>query len=206
MKRLLLLLTIVACDDKKPAEATPTPTPAPGRTFEPMLTEDMVAPAAKRLVLGVATVAEVAAAFGVGEIAKDKSLGGTARVEFNDKPAVRMKLPAKDGLVEGEAWFQPIANGQLRMTRLALLAKASGNCEWIGKIVASLPNTTRRPGSNRVFGKEGNGYGLTAGTTDGTAPIGIECHPSERDGVAVESLSYTIEDSGGVSMMVQENP
>jgi hypothetical protein len=200
---LVLALLTFACSEDSAAAPAPAPAAEAGPKYEPMMTKELVPPAAKGLVLGVATEKDVTAAFGAGEIVKDKSLGGTAKVEYGEKPAIQIALPAKDDVVSGEAWLVPDAGGEPKLARLSLVVKSAGNCEWITANVGKHDAAKRRPGSNRVFGKKGDS---TAGSVDGTIPVGIECNPSTRDGVAVESLDYSLEPGGKRSMLVNENP
>lgn len=205
MTRLFLaaLVLFVACKSDAPASSASTPAPT---VYEPKLAAELVPPAAKGLVLGVASDEDVVKAFGAGETKKDKSIGGAIVVQYNDKPAMHIDLPAKDEVLEGEAWLVPDGDGKPRLQLLALTLKAGETCKWIETNVAKDEATKRRPGSNRVYGKDGNGFELTAGTSDGSAPVGISCHGSNRDGVAIESIEYSIESERGRSMMMNENP
>lgn len=199
----LSLLVLAACDE---AGSAATPTTPSGPKYTPVMTAELVPPALKKLVLGVATDTELVAAFGPGEVVKDKSLGGTAKVQYADKPALRITLPARDDVLEGEAWFVPDADGKHRLQRLWIVLKTTDTCAWIESHVGSLPGSTKRPGSNRKFGGTKGGLSYTAGSTDGSQAVGIECNASERDGVARESLTYALESESGSSMMVQMDP
>lgn len=193
-------LFAAACDGNEPAAPAPAPE---GPKYEPKLAKELVPPAAKGLVLGVATQKEVAAAFGEGAIAKDKSLGGTAEVEYGDAKAMRIMLPAKDDVLGGEAWLVPDAGGEPKLSRLSLSLKTPGTCKWIEDNVGKHEAAKKRPGSNRVFGKNGE---YTAGNHDGTIPVGVDCHTVTRDGVAQENLEMSLEPGGNRSMKVNENP
>jgi len=196
---LVLALLASACSE----ESAAAPAPAPGPEYAPRLTKELVAPAAKGLVLGVATEKDVTAAFGAGEIVKDKSLGGTAKVLYNEAAAVRITLPAKDDVVKGEAWFAADGGGEPKLQRLELVMKKNDSCKWIETNVGSVDGTTRRPGSNRSYGPGKGGGSYTAGTPDGAKAVGIDCHPSIRDQTAIETLSYAIEGKNGTSSSVQ---
>lgn len=198
---LVLALLAPACSDE--SAATPAPAADSGPAYAPKLTQELVAPAAKGLVLGVATEKDVTAAFGAGEIVKDKSLGGTAKVLYNEAAAVRITLPAKDDVVQGVAWLAAEGAGEPKLQRLELVMKKNDSCKWIETNVGSVDGTTRRPGSNRKFGPGKGGGSYTAGTPDGTKAVGIDCHPSIRDETAIETLSYAIEGKNGTSSSVQ---
>lgn len=199
---LVLFVLCAACKSEAPASSASTPAPT---VYEPKLSAELVPPAAKGLVLGVATDEDVVKAFGAGETLKDKSIGGTIVVQYNDKPALHIDLPAKDEVIAGEAWLVPDGDGKPRLSMLSLTTKAADTCKWIEANVAKHEASKRRPGSNRVYGKDGNGFELTAGTTDGSAPVGVSCHGGNRDGVATESIEYSIESASGRSMMMNRN-
>jgi hypothetical protein len=194
---LLLLLVASACSQKGGDSGT--------AQYEPKLTAELLPPAAKGLVLGSATDADVAAAFGAGETKKDKTIGGKIVVQYNDKPAMHLDLAVKDDVVYGEAWFVPDDAGKLRLHRLELQLKTTSTCAWLKTNVGKIEATKRRPGSNRKYGADGRGLEYTAGSPDGTQPVSIECHPTTRDGVEVEVLDYSLETSKGRSMMMNEN-
>jgi len=200
--RLLLALGLLVLACEPESASAPAPAPA-GPKYEPMMSKELVAPAAKGLVLGVATEKDVTAAFGAGEVVKDKSLGGTAQVEYGEAKAMQIVLPAKDDVLGGEAWLVPDASGEPRLSRLAISVKTPGTCKWIDENVGKHEAAKKRPGSNRVFGKNGE---YTAGNHDGTIPVGIECHTVTRDGVAQENLDVSLEAGGGRSMRVNKNP
>jgi hypothetical protein len=94
---LVLVLLVPACDDEK--DAAPAPVVEAKTKYEPMMTKELVPPAAKGLVLGLATEGDVTSAFAAAEVVKDEALGGTAQVEYGGKPAVMIELAAKDELV-----------------------------------------------------------------------------------------------------------
>lgn len=200
---LAFVVLVAACKSEAPAASASTPAPT---VYEPKLSAELVAPAAKGLVLGVATDEDVVKAFGAGETKKDKSIGGAIVVQYNDKPAMHIDLPAKDDVLKGEAWLVPDGDGKPRLQLLSLTLKAGEACKWIETNVGKHEASKNRPGSNRKYGKDGNGFELTAGTTDGTAPVSIACHGGNRDGVAIENLEYSVESERGRSMMMNENP
>ena len=197
---LAFALLVPACSDP-PASSSTQSAPA-GPKYEPMVSKELVPPVLKGLVVGTASDADLSVAFGQGKLAKDKSFGGASKVEYSDAPAVRVTLPAKDDVVDGQAWLVPDTAGKLVLQRIEITTKTSGTCAWVESHIAGLPGAKNRPLSNRVYGKEGRGWALTAGTPDGSQAVGIDCGPGTRDGVAVETVSYTIEPGGGVSMMV----
>lgn len=76
--------------------------------------------------------------------------------------------------------------------------------QWIETNVGAKEGSTRRPGANRKFGARGDGVSYTAGTPDGAAAVGIECNPSDKDGVAVRTVAYSVESAKGRSMTAQQ--
>jgi hypothetical protein len=198
---LSLIVGVSACDDE-PAPAS-APTAEAGPKYEPKIDASLVAPAAKGLVLGVATEKDVVAAFGAGEVVKDKSLGGAAKVEYSDAPAIQIALPAKDAVVSGEAWLVPDKAGEPRLSRLSLTLTTTDTCKWIDANLGKHEAAKRRPGSNRVFGKNGE---YTAGNSDGTIAVGVDCHTVTTDGTTRETLEYSLEASSGRSMLVNRDP
>lgn len=198
---LALALLAPACDEKKD-DAAPAPTAAATK-YEPMMTKELVPPAAKALALGVATEKDVIAAFGAGEVVKDEALGGAVKVEYGGKPAVMIELAAKDEVVSGEAWL--MGEGEPTLARLELVLKTTDTCKWVEDHVGKLAGAKERPGGGLVRRKYGPGE-YTAGSADGTIPVGIDCHASKREDVAVEVLEYRLEPGGDVSMMVNRNP
>jgi hypothetical protein len=201
LRALLVVLLACSCSEEStPASASAAPA---GPKYEPMSSKELVAPAQKGLVLGVATEKDVTAAFGAAEVVKDKALGGTAQVEYGEAKAMQIVLPAKDDVLGGEAWLVPDASGEPRLSRLAINVKTPGTCKWIDENIGKHEAAKKRPGSNRVFGKNGE---YTAGNHDGTIPVGIECHTVTRDGVAQENLDVSLEPGGGRSMRVNKNP
>jgi hypothetical protein len=198
---LVLVLASSCSKEPEPTASTPAPT-----VYEPKLTAELVPPAAKGLVLSKSSDADVIAAFGAGETLKDKSIGGTIVVEYNKKPAMHIDLPAKDDMLGGEAWLVPDDAGTPRLSRLELRLKTPGTCAWLETNVGKFDATKWRPGSNRKYGKDGRGIDYTAGSPDGTQPAGLECHPVTHEGVAYESLAYSLETPDGRSMMMNKNP
>lgn len=199
---LALVLLVPACDDKKD-DAAPAPAPAAGPKYQPMITKELVPPAAKGLVLGIATEKDVTAAFAAAEVVKDQALGGAAKVEYSGKPAVMIELAPKDELVQGNAWLS--GEGEPKLARLELVLKTTDTCTWVEDNVGKLEGAKDRPGGGLVRRKYGSGE-YTAGNADGTIPVGIECRASKREDVAVEVLEYRLEPDGGVSMMANRNP
>jgi hypothetical protein len=162
-----------------------------------------VPPLMAGLVPGVATEADVTAVFAASETVKDKTLGGTAKVEYNEKPAIQATLAPKDPIVRGSAWFVPDdGGGPARLQRIELVTKEPGTCKWIVDNVGKDPEASRRAGSNRKFGKLEGGANYSGGSPDGTLPADITCHPSTRDGAAIETVVYAIVGTGGSSMNV----
>jgi hypothetical protein len=198
---LTLLVALSCSKEPEPSASTPAAT-----VYEPKMTEELVPPAAKGLVLGKASDADVITAFGAGETLKDKSIGGTINVQYNEKPAMHIDLPAKDDVLGGEAWLVPDDGGTPRLSRLEVRVKTPGTCAWVETNVGKFDATKRRPGSNRKFGKDGRGLEYTAGSPDGTQAVGLECHPSTQDGASFESLAYSLETPNGCSMMMNKNP
>lgn len=203
LRRALLVLVLLtpACD--KQEDAAPAPAPEAKTKYEPMMTQELVPPAAKGLVLGVATEKDVTAAFGAAEVFKDKSLGGDVTVEYSDEPAVMIELVAKDELVQGSAWLR--GKGEPKLARLELVLKTTDTCKWVEDNVGKHAASKDRPGQGLIRRKYGPGE-YTAGNADGTIPVGIECRASKREDAAVEVLTYGIEPDGGVSMMMNRNP
>jgi hypothetical protein len=181
-----ILLLAAACGDKSHA---------------PALTKELMPQAAAGLVPGLATEADVSAAFGIAETLRDESLGGDADVDYGDKPAIRMTLEPRAPLVGGEAWLVPDADGTPRLQRIVLtLAAEAGACKWIEENVGKHPDASRSAGSNRKYGPQKGGVVYSGGSPDGKRPADIECLPSERDGVALESVTYGIVPAGEHSM------
>ena len=199
----LALCLATSCGKDEPSASASAPAPT---VYEPKMTAELVPPAAKGLVLGVATDADVTAAFGAGETKKDKSIGGAIVVQYNEKAAMHIELPAKDDVTGGEAWLVPDDGGKPRLQRIELRLKSTGSCAWLETNVGKFDATKSRPGSNRKYGKDGRGVDYTAGTADGTQAVSIECQPVMRDGVQGESVTYSIETPNGRSMMMNENP
>lgn len=199
---LVLVLLTPACDAKK-EDAAPTPAAEAKTKYEPMLTKELVPPAAKGLVLGLATQQDVTAAFGAGEVVKDEALGGDAKVEYSGKPAVVIQLAAKDELVRGEAWL--MGDGEPKLARLELVLKTTGTCKWVADNIGKHEAAKNRPGGGLMRRKYEEGE-YTAGNVDGTIPAGVECQASTREEQAVEVLEYRLEPDGGVSMMMNRNP
>jgi hypothetical protein len=199
---LALALALAACSEESTA---PTPAAATPIVYEPKITAELVPPAAKGLVLGVSTEKDVTEAFAPGEIVRDKSLGGTAKVAFSDKPAIMMELAEKDAVVKGEAWLVPDAKGEPRLARLELLLRTTDTCQWVEDNVGKHKAAKDRPGQGFVRRKYGPGE-YTAGNADGTIPVSIECRASKKDDVAIEVLDYSIDPENGRSMMVNRNP
>jgi hypothetical protein len=154
-------------------------------------------------VLGLATEKDVTAAFGAGEVVKDTSLGGTAKVEYSGKPAVMIELAARDELVQGSAWL--MGDGEPKLARLELVLKTTDTCKWVEDNVGKHEGAKNRPGGGLIRREYGPGE-YTAGNSDGTIPVGIECRASKREDTAVEVLEYSLEIDGGVSMMMNRNP
>lgn len=197
---LALALTLVACDDESDAS-----TAASAATkYAPALSAELVPPALRGVVVGQSTDADVMKAFGEGTMLTDKSLGGTGKVSYTDAPAMRLTLKPSGDIDRGEAWFVPDANKTPRLQHIEIVAKTADACKWIETNVGAKEGSTKRPGSNRSFGARGEGNSYTAGTPDGGAAVGIECNPSQRDGVAFQTVTYSIEAGGGRSMMAQE--
>ena len=168
-----------------------------------MVGKELVAPAAKGLVLGVASEKDVVAAFGAAETVKDKSLGGDAKVEYGDAPAIQIVLPAKDDVASGEAWLVPDKAGEPRLSRLSITLTTTGTCKWIDENIGKHEASKHRPGSNRKFGTNGE---YTAGNSDGTIAVGVDCHTVTADGTTRETLEYSLESSKGRSMLVNRDP
>ena len=196
---LVFVLLAPACDEKQQEAA---PAPAAKTKYEPMMTKELVPPVAKGLVLGIATQADVTAAFGAGEVVKDEAIGGDAKVEYSGKPAVMIELPAKDELVRGEAWLT--GDGEPKLARLELVLNTTDTCKWVEDNVGKHPGAKNRPGGGLMRRKYEPGE-YTAGNVDGTIPAGIECQASTREEKAVEVLEYRLEPDGNVSMMMNRN-
>jgi len=195
------LLLASACSEES-AAAPSAPAAAPSHA--PALTKELVPPLMSGLVPGVATEADVTAVFAASETVKDKSLGGTAKVEYGEKPAIRATFAPKDAILRGEAWFVPDdGGGPARLQRIELVTKEPGTCKWIVENVGKDPEASRRIGSNRKFGELKGGANYSGGSPDGKQPVDIECHPSTRDGAAIETVVYGIVSPGGSSMRVQ---
>jgi hypothetical protein len=197
---LALAIALVACDDKSDASAG-----SPAATkYAPALSAELVPAALRGAVVGQSTDAEVTKAFGAGTMLTDKSLGGTGKVSYTDAPAMRLTIAPSDDIVRGEAWFVPDANKTPRLQHIEVVTRTADTCKWIETNVGAKEGSTKRPGSNRSFGARGEGNAYTAGTPDGSVAVGIECNPSQKDGVAVQTVVYSIESGSGRSMMAQE--
>lgn len=198
-----LVFELVACDASKDSAPTPASTPAPATVYEPKLSAERVPPVLQGQVPGLATQAEVIAKFPAGPIDADSTLGGTAKVRFDDTPAVRVALAAQGDVISGEAWFVPDASGTARLRRIEVVSKVADTCTWIRTHLGELPGITDRPGSNRRFHADEGGLEWTAGSPDGTQPVDLECHATTRDGVAATTLLVSIVSPSGTSMVVQ---
>jgi hypothetical protein len=201
--RLAALAPLVcACDEEK---ADPAPAPAAAPVYGPKMTEELVPPGAKGLVLGVATEKDVTAAFPAAKIVKDQRLGGRAKAEYGGQPAVRLDLAASDDLVQGAAWLRSEADGEPKLVVLQLALKTKDTCKWIEEHVGVHEGSKGRGGfafaPRRAYGPGE----YTAGSADGSLPAEIFCHPSERDGTPVEQLEYRL-DLGDNMWFVNENP
>lgn len=190
----LVLATAIACDAKPDATATAGAVQA-GPKYIPALTKELVAPAAKGMVVGSSTRKEFDAAFPAAETIVDKRLGGTGKVEYNGAPATHVILAATATLLGGTAWFTHEADGTDRLQRLELRIKGTETCAWNTANLGKVEGTGRRPGSNRRFGGPSN---YTAGTADGSMPVGIECNPADAE--PIETLTYVVDDPSGGSM------
>lgn len=199
----VLVLAPSACDSPKDAAPAPTATAAPATVYEPKLDAERIPPVLQGQVPGLATQAEVTAKFAIGPVDADTTLGGTAKVRFDDAPAVRVALTAKGDVVSGEAWFVPDAAGTARLRRIEVVSKLADTCAWIRTHLGELPGITDRPGSNRRFHADDSGLEYTAGSPDGTQPVDLECHTTTRDGVAATTLVISIVSPSGTSRLVQ---
>lgn len=197
---LALAFALGACDSKSDA----APAASTATKFEPALSAELVPPALRGVVAGQSTDVEVIKAFGEGTVLADTSLGGKGKVSYSDVAGVRLTLTAKDDVQRGEAWFVPDASKVLRLQHIELVTTTADTCKWIATNVGAREGATKRPGSNRSFGARGEGVSYTAGTPDGSVAVGIECNPSERDGVAIRTVTYSVESANGRTMMAQE--
>ncbi|MBX7080039.1 MAG: hypothetical protein K1X88_12665 [Nannocystaceae bacterium] len=199
---LAIALVLVACDEKKDTKTEAAPAAASATVYEPALTKELVPAIAKGLVLGSATRKELEAALPVAEAVIDKRLGGNAKVEYNDAPAIQLSLAKSDAIARGTAWLVRDAGGEDRLARLELVTTQLGVCDWVRDHIGKLDGATKRPGSNRKFGAEGKLLSYTGGTADRSQPVGIECGPLQVDGVAAESLVLGIDSTSSTSMVV----
>lgn len=195
-----LVVALGACDSKSdPVAAAPTAT-----KYAPALVAEFVPPALRGVVVGQSTDVDVIKAFGEGTVLTDASLGGKGKVSYSDVAGVRLTMTAKDDVQRGEAWFVPDASKTLRLQHIELVTTNADTCKWIETNVGAKEGSTKRPGSNRKFGARGDGVSYTAGTPDGATAVGIECKPSDKDGVAVRTVAYSVDSAKGRSMTAQQ--
>lgn len=192
---------VAACDSKSDAAASSTE--AAGPRFKPTMTAELVAPAAKGMIVGTSTKKEFDAAFKSSEVIVDKRIGGNAKVEYNGEAATHVIIAAASPVRGGTAWFSREADGTDRLQHLELRLETSDTCAWNTTTLGKVEGTNRRPGSNRKFGGPSS---YTAGIADGSKAVGIECNTSTIDGVASEVLSYGVDAESGTSKTMSREP
>jgi hypothetical protein len=157
MRSLALLVVLAACGKDLPA-----------------FTPELMPPSASPLMMGSSTEAEVMAKIASlpeneRQVVKDKSLGGTQVVAFNDHPSIHIEHPAF-----GEAWLWDMG-GTPKLGKLTLEGEG---CAWVVANIAKLEGSTACPGNRKTGGSEKGGYWCAS--LDGHT-IHIECSPTEID-------------------------
>jgi hypothetical protein len=200
---LALVLGLAACDSKSDASSAAA-TPA-GPKYAPLLTKELVAPIAKGLVVGESTREQLATAFTLGETTIDKRLGGAAKVEHNGEPAIHVVIEAADPILGGTAWLTRTKDGDEQLQRLVLQTTSTDTCAWMLDNIGKVDGTSKRAGSNRKFGKEGEGVSYSAGTADGSKPVGIQCYPIKRDDKPMQEITYGVDGESSTSTMMNKD-
>ena len=138
-KPLLIAVALAACGK---SDSRPTFTPA------------LMPPSAAPLVLGQSVEADVIAKFGAEmEISRDKSLGGTEQVGFNEHAAILIQRRPGTELY---LWTQ--ADATPRLGRFTI--QAPEGCAWVHDHIGTLSGARNCPG-NRKTGKMTDKSGTT---------------------------------------------
>ena len=148
MKRSLILLAMLAACRHKGGDARPT------------YDDSLLAPDAKGLKVGLATLDDVTKAFPAAEVNKDKSLGGTDIVEYNGDKAIH---------INGQAVNAHVVNGKL----VHLIVHGPGLYDWLVGKMDGMAGSKDCPG-NRKMGKSGGEAAYCASAGDKV--VFIEAH------------------------------
>jgi hypothetical protein len=132
----------------------------------PVLTAKLMPPGAEKLVLGTSVEADALAVLPGATIDKDKSLGGSGVVMFNDHAVEVLHSDA------GEITLRPDDKGTPRLLRVVL--QGPGRCDWVKQNIASLPGAETCHGTNRRSGDHG-GEMLYCLQTEAGARVWVEC-------------------------------
>ncbi|MBV8757861.1 MAG: hypothetical protein JO257_11310 [Deltaproteobacteria bacterium] len=139
----------------------------------PTYDDKLIAPEAKGLKLGTATLADVQKAFPDVTVDKDKSLGGDKIVEYNDKKAIAFDAP------NGTSGH--IVDGVL----VNLHVHEPNACSWLIKTMDGLDGSRSCPG-NRKTGKSRDNATAYYCASLGDRVVAIEC---DHDGYDYHIMS-----------------
>jgi hypothetical protein len=137
-----------------------------GGVAAPRIDAKHMPPGAEGLVVGASTEAQVAAKLPGATVDKDKSLGGSGIVQFNDHPVETMHTDTMTATLwsDGDA---------LRLMRLIL--RGAGRCDWVKQTIATLPDAAACRNTNRKPGDSGGEMLYCLATEDGARSLWVEC-------------------------------
>jgi hypothetical protein len=118
--------------------------------------------AARGLVMGVSTEADLKAKLPGAKVSKDTSLGGDMTVQWNDAPAISIDADKVKAYLGGSP---PVL--------MQLEVEADGVCDWVrDKILAKHPPTFCGPSNRKT---EAKFLEACIATADGKHPIALNC-------------------------------
>lgn len=195
LSQVFSILACPGCRKKDPKTAGKKS----GPVFETRMTNDMLPPDLKDLIVGQATEKQVGMRFPGASVKRDKRLGGDGTVSHNDNPAVSYQFGGMYATksigryCEGSALLVKEGDGPpiLSNLQVSMHTDKGSLCDWVKKKISNLKGA--RNCEDTYFSHEESEKSMTycLGTFDGKAGVAVSCRRHERMGKAMETLRYT---------------